>query len=337
MKITYVTIPAVAGVLDRERLRSMGEYTEYTDEELKQGGPEKLLADTEILLCGTQWIKPGFLDACPNVKLVVMRATGYNTVDVEDLKRRGITVCYNPLYGTIPVAQHAIALMLALSNRIPELSRGVREGRWSEIRPQPLTTLPMVELYGKTFGVIGFGRIGRQAARMASGFGMRILACDPFPTEEGRALAEYVPLDRLLAESDVISLHCSYTAENHHLINAARIAQMKDGVMILNVARGPLIDEAALAEALRSGKVRGAGLDVLEKEPPEEDCPLLSAPNCLITPHNSWMAPESRKRMADYMIDTAQAWLDGKPVNVLVSPEQTQSQGTGQGSPAHHN
>ena len=129
-----------------------------------------------------------------------------------------------------------------------------------------------------------------------------------------------MPLDCLLAESDVISLHCPLTAENHHLINAEQIARMKDGVMIINVSRGKLIDETALAKALRSGKVRAAGLDVLEQEPPTEDCPLLSAPNCILTPHVAWMAPESRKRMADCMIDTAEAWLKGKPINVLAAP-----------------
>ena len=321
MKITYVTIPEVAGVLDRARLRALGEYTEYTDEELRREGPEKLLADTEILMCGTQWIRPAFMDACPRVKLLVMRATGYNSVDLEDLKRRGITVCYNPLYGTIPVAQHAVALMLALSNRIPAFADGVKTVGWRAVKAQSMEPLTMTELTGKTFGVIGFGRIGRQAARLASAFGMRILAFDPSPTQEGRELAEYVPLDTLLAQSDVVSLHCALTAENRHLINAQRIAQMKDGAMLINVSRGPLIDEAALADALRSGKLRGAGLDVLEKEPPEADCPLLSAPNCIITPHIAWMAPDSRRRMADCMIDTAEAWLKGSPINVLVAPE----------------
>lgn len=320
MNITYVTIPEVAPVLDRERLSRLGNYKEYTDEDLKREGPEALLADTEILMCGTHWIKPALLDACPKVKLVVMRATGYNSVDLEDLKRRGITVCYNPLYATIPVAQHAIALMMALTNQIVGFSNGTRAGAWREVKAQSRSELSLMELRDKTFGVIGFGRIGREAARLASVFGMRIIAYDLFPTEEGRKLGEYVSLEELLAQADVISLHCTLTPENYHLIDERRIAQMKDGVIILNVSRGPLIDGAALAKALHAGKVRGAGLDVMEEEPPAEDDPLLSAPNCLITPHIAWMAPESRKRMADCMIDTAEAWLAGKPINVLVSP-----------------
>ena len=322
MKITYVTIPEVAPVLDRERLSQLGDYTEYTDEDLKREGPEALLADTEILMCGTHWIKPALLDACSKVKLVVMRATGYNSVDLEDLKRRGITVCYNPLYATIPVAQHAIALLLALTNQVTGFSNGVRAGEWRTVKGRSMSALSMMELPGKTLGVIGFGRIGREAARLASAFGMRIIAHDPFPTEEGRKLGTYVSLEELLAQSDVILLHSTLTAESYHLIDEERIAQMKDGVILINVSRGPLIDEAALAKALHSGKVRAAGLDVMEQEPPGKDCPLLTAPNCILTPHVAWMAPESRKRMADCMIDTAEAWLKGKPINVLVAPEK---------------
>lgn len=322
MKITYVTIPEIAPVLDRERLSRLGDYTEYTDEDLKREGPQALLADTEILMCGTHWIKPALLDACPKVKLVVMRATGYNSVDLEDLKRRRITVCYNPLYATIPVAQHAIALLLALTNQIPGFSNGTRAGSWKAVKGQSMSALSMMDLPGKTFGVIGFGRIGREAARLASAFGMRIIAYDPFPSEEGRKLGTYVSLEELLAQADVISLHSTLTAESRHLIDRKKIAQMKDGVILINVSRGPLIDEAALAEALRSGKVRAAGLDVLEQEPPAEDCPLLTAPNCLITPHIAWMPPESRKRMADCMIDTAEAWLKGRPINVLAAPKE---------------
>ena len=322
MRIIYVTIPAVAGVLDRERLRRLGDYTEYTDEDLEREGAAKLLAPAEILMCGTRWITPDLLDACPHLKLVVMRATGFNTVDLADAAMRGITLCFNPLYATIPVAQHAVALLLALTNQINGFADRVKAGGWSSAKATAMEDYPMMELRGKTLGIIGFGRIGRETDRLLAPFGMRVLACDPYPTEEGEALGEYVSLDTLLADSDVISLHCPLTPENHHLIDREKIARMKDGVVILNVSRGKLIDGDALAEALHSGKVRAAGLDVLEQEPPAMDCPLLTAPNCLITPHIAWMAPESRKRMADCMIDTAEAWLAGKPINVLVSPEQ---------------
>lgn len=321
MKIIYVTSTGVAGVLDRERLRRLGEYTEYSDADLEREGAIPLLKDAEILMCGTGWITPELIAACPRLKLVVMRATGFNTVDLSCVKGRDITICNNPLYATIPVAQHAAALLLSLTNLITAFDCDIRRDGWKAVKARSLQHYNMMELHGKTLGIIGFGRIGRETARLLRPFGMRVLACDPYPSESGRKLGEYVSMDRLLAESDVISLHCPLTAENHHLIDRKRIAQMKDGVMIVNVSRGKLIDETALAEALRTGKVRAAGLDVMEQEPPAEDSPLLTAPNCILTPHVAWMAPESRKRMADCMIDTAEAWLKGKPINVLVSPE----------------
>ena len=322
MKIVFVTNPPLADLIDRERLKGLGEYREVTEEEYRLQGPGTL-ADAEIILCGSQLVKKELFDACPKLKLVVIRAVGYNTVDLSCAAARGITVCNNPLYATVPVAQHAAALLLSLTNQIRGFSNEVLRGAWGPAKARSLGAFPMMELRGKTLGVIGFGRIGRETARILAPFGMQVLAHDPYPTEEGRALAEYVPLDDLLAGSDVISLNCPLTPENHHLIDRDKIARMKDGVMIINVSRGKLIDEQALAEALRSGKVRAAGLDVLENEPPADDCPLLSAPNCLITPHVAWSAPESRKRMADCMIDTAEAWMAGRPINVLTAPERT--------------
>ena len=322
MKIIYVTTPWVTGVLDRDRLRRLGDFTEYADEDLDREGPENLLAEAEILLCGTRWITPELLDACPKLKLVVMRAVGFNTVDMAGVSGRGITICNNPLYATVPVAQHAAALLLALTNQIKGFNDEVKGGSWNSVKARAMEQYPMMELCGKTLGVVGFGRIGQELARMLLPFGMRVLAYDPFPNEKGRALGEYVPLDTLLAESDVVSLHCPLTEENRHLIDGKKIARMKDGAVIINVSRGKLIEENSLAEALHSGKLRAAGLDVLEEEPPAADCPLFTVPNCLITPHVAWMAPESRKRMADCMIDTAEAWLKGKPINVLISPEK---------------
>lgn len=321
MRIIYVTSEGVAPVLDRERLRRLGDYTEYSDADLKREGAVPLLKDAEILMCGTNWITPELIAACPRLKLVVMRATGFNTVDLSCTAGRDITICNNPLYATVPVAQHAAALLLSLTNLITAFDGDIRKDGWKAVKDRSLQQYKMMELYGKTLGIIGFGRIGQEAARLLKPFGMRVLACDPYPNESGRALGEYVSLDTLLAEADVISLHCPLTEENHHLIDRERIAQMKDGAVIINVSRGKLIDEAALAEALHSGKVRAAGLDVMEQEPPA-DSPLLDAPNCILTPHVAWMAPESRKRMADCMIDTAEAWLAGRPINVLVSPEK---------------
>ena len=222
-----------------------------------------------------------------------------------------------PAYGTAAVAQFAIALLLEICMHVGDHAEAVQEGRWAACADFCFWDTPLIELDGMTMGIIGFGRIGRQVGRIARAMGMRVLAYSRTETEEGRAIAEYVPLDTLLAEADVVSLHCPLFPETAGIINRESIAKMKDGVILLNNARGQLVNEVDLVEALASGKVAAAGLDVVSTEPIKADNPLLKAPNCIITPHISWAPKESRRRIMDCTVENIRAFLNGKPVHVV--------------------
>lgn len=252
----------------------------------------------------------------PELQYIGVLATGYNVVDIAAARAQGIPVCNIPTYGTTAVAQFVMALLLELCHHVGDHSRSVKAGDWSRCPDFCYWNSPLIELAGKTFGVIGYGRIGRATARLAAAFGMEILAYDAHATGMDE-VARLVSLDELLERSDVISLHCPLFESNRGMINRASIARMKDGVLLINTSRGPLIDEAALAEALRTGKVAGAGLDVLETEPARPDNPLLAEPNCLITPHIAWAPKESRQRLMDIAVENLQAWLKGNPQNVV--------------------
>ncbi len=252
----------------------------------------------------------------PELQYIGVLATGYNVVDIAAARAQGIPVCNIPTYGTTAVAQFVMALLLELCHHVGDHSRSVKAGDWSRCPDFCYWNSPLIELAGKTFGVIGYGRIGRATARLAAAFGMEILAYDAHATGMDE-VARLVSLDELLERSDVISLHCPLFESNRGMINRASIARMKDGVLLINTSRGPLIDEAALAEALHTGKVAGAGLDVLETEPARPDNPLLAEPNCLITPHIAWAPKESRQRLMDIAVENLQAWLKGNPQNVV--------------------
>ena len=227
--------------------------------------------------------------ALPDLRYVGLLATGYNVVDVAAARARGIPVANVPLYGTASVAQHVFALLLELTQHVGRHAAGVRAGRWAASRDFCYAETPLLELAGLTFGVIGPGRIGSAAARIAEAFGMRVLTAG---RAEGRA-----GLERVLRAADVVSLHCPLTADTRHLINATTLEWMKPGAFLLNTSRGPLIDEAALAAALHAGRIAGAGLDVLSVEPPPANHPLFGAPNCLITPHQAWATRAARARL----------------------------------------
>ena len=246
-----------------------------------------------------------------------MLATGYNIVDVEAARARGIPVSNVPAYGTAAVAQFAIAMLLEICHHVAHHSETVHAGRWEQSPDWCYWDYPLIELQGKTMGIIGFGRIGQQTGRIAKAMGMNILATGSRPTDSGREIAEYVELDELLARSDVIALHCPLFPSTQGIISRENIAKMKDGVILLNNSRGPLIDEQALADALNSGKVYAAGLDVVSTEPIRGDNPLLKAKNCFITPHISWAPKESRQRIMDCTVENIKAFLDGEPVNVV--------------------
>ncbi len=317
MVISVIDIGLLGNMLDRDELRKLGEVREYTTPDVLKIGVLECLKDTEIVLGGFRLLTNDVMDQLPNLKLVVIPATGFDSFDVEHARKCGISVANNPDYGTAPVAQHAMALLLYLTNQISYYNSVLRSGDMMKMMRGMMGEAPLMELCNKTIGIVGFGRIGRNLGKMAAGFGMKVLAYDIFENDEGRKLAEYTTLDDLLARSDVVSLNCPSTKENKHIINADTIAKMKDGALLINDARGDLIDEKALAEALRSGKIRGAGLDVVEKEPATADNPLLDLPNCIITPHIAWSPIESRQRMADTMIETVRAFKDGHPINIV--------------------
>ena len=275
------------------------------------------LKDADILVGNKNTITGEIMDACPKLKFIAVQATGYNVIDTAAAKERGIPVSNVPTYGTMAVAQHTLALLLEITNMVGHHSDRVHAGRWSEGPDWCFWDSPLMELDGKTMGIIGFGKIGQQTARMAKAFGMNILAAGSRPTDEGRAIGDYVEMDELLAKSDVISLHCPLFPNTKGIICKENIDKMKDGVIILNSSRGPLVVEEDLADALRSGKVKAAAVDVVSVEPMESDNPLLTAPNCIITPHIAWAPKEARQRIMNTTAKNIEAFLNGAPINVV--------------------
>jgi glycerate dehydrogenase len=252
----------------------------------------------------------------PKLRYIGVLATGYDVVDVAAARARGITVTNIPAYGTRSVAQHAMALLLELSNHVGLHARQTSQGRWSEAQDWCYWNRPLTELDELTMGIVGYGAIGRTMAELARAFGMKVLASDQ-RCFEAQAGVRRVSLDELLTSSDVVSLHCPLTNETRAMINAQSLELMKPTAFLINTSRGPLIDELALDVALRSGKIAGAALDVLPAEPPPRDYPLLSAPNCLITPHQSWASKASRAGLLSTAGDNLRAFLAGSPVNVI--------------------
>ncbi|HQQ40567.1 MAG TPA: D-2-hydroxyacid dehydrogenase, partial [Clostridia bacterium] len=298
-----------------EALAALGETAVYdrtpADEILARIG------DAEATYTNKTPLTRETIQACPNLKFIGVLATGYNVVDVAAAKERGIPVCNVPTYGTAAVGQFAIAMLLEICHHVAHHSEAVHEGRWSGNIDWCFWDYPLIELEGKTMGVIGFGRIGQRTGEIAKALGMRVLAYDAYQNDAGKAIGTYVDLDTLLKESDVISLHCPLFPETKGIVNAASIAKMKNGVILLNNSRGPLIVEQDLADALNSGKVYAAGLDVVSEEPISPNNPLLSAKNCLITPHISWAPKESRARLMNIAVDNLSNWQNGKPTNVV--------------------
>jgi len=303
------------GDLSWEGLSVLGDATVYdrtpADEIVSRIG------DAEAIFTNKTPITRETLAACPNLRYIGVLATGYNVVDTVAAKERGIPVCNIPTYGTAAVGQFAIAMLLEICHHVAHHSDAVHEGRWSRNVDFCFWDYPLIELEGKTMGILGFGRIGQRTGEIAKALGMRVLAYDTHQNVAGRAIGTYVDLDTLLSESDVVSLHCPLFPETKGIINASSIAKMKDGVILLNNSRGPLIVEQDLADALNRGKVYAAGLDVVSEEPISPNNPLLFAKNCLITPHISWAPKESRKRLLDTAVDNLARWQAGAPANVV--------------------
>lgn len=302
------------GDLSWDAFEALGELTVYDDTPREKVAAR--MAGADAVLVNKTILSGDTLRASKGLRYVGLFSTGTNVVDLEAARRCGITVTNVPGYATNAVAQHTFALLLEICNRVGAQSASTRRGDWPR-RGWTYWDDPLTELCGKTFGVIGFGSIGRQSGRIASAFGMRVLAAGSRPSEEGRAIGEYTTLEDLLPRSDIVSLHCPLTPETENLISAATLAQMKPGAILLNTARGGLVVDADLAQALNSGKLAAAGLDVVSREPMREDNPLRSAPNCFITPHVAWVALETRRRLLEIAADNLRAFLADAPQNVV--------------------
>lgn len=311
----YVENP---GDLSWEPLEALGELKVY--DRCDHTKVVETIGDAKYVYTNKTPITRETLEKTPNIQFIGMLSTGYNVVDVEAAKELGITVSNIPTYGTNAVAQFAIALLLELCHHIGHHDKRVKEGTWSKSTDWCFWDYPLVELADKTMGIIGLGKIGQQTARIAQALGMKVLAYDAYKNMvlETETL-HYVELDELYEKADVVTLHCPLFETTKGMINKNSIAKMKDGVMIINNSRGPLIVEEDLLEALESGKVAGAGLDVLSIEPAPDDNVLMNAKNCIITPHISWAPKEARKRLMDTAIQNLREFIAGSPVNVVNS------------------
>lgn len=306
------------GDLSWSGFEQLGEITVYDRSKLVETELIERIGDAEIVLTNKTPLSKTVIDAAPNLKYIGVLATGYNVVDVEAAKEKGIVVTNIPTYGTEAVAQFTIALLLEMCHHIGEHSMSVKKGDWEKNADWCYWHYPLVELLNKTLGIIGYGRIGQQVAQIAKAFGMNVIAVDQqhaiHSTQED---VEFVTTDELFERSDVISLHCPLFPETQGMINAENIAKMKDGVMIVNSSRGPLINEADLAQALNAGKVGAAAVDVVSQEPITADNPLLTAKNMIITPHIAWATKEARSRLMAIAVENATAFIAGNPVNVV--------------------
>lgn len=304
------------GDLSWDELGKFGELTVY--DRTKAEDVVARIGDAEVVYTNKTPITRETLDACPNVKFISVLATGYNVVDVDAARERGIPVTNIPTYGTDAVSQFAIALLLEMCHHVGEHSEAVKNGEWTNNEDWTFWKHPLIELAGKTMGIIGFGRIGQGTGRIAQALGMKVVAYDAHKRPElVTDTCRYVELDELFSESDFISLHCPLFKETEGIINKDNIAKMKDGVKIINTSRGPLIVEEDLKNALNSGKVSGAGVDVVSTEPIKADNPLLQAKNIYITPHIAWAPKESRQRLMDIAVDNLRAYAEGSPINVV--------------------
>ncbi|MFG0250050.1 MAG: D-2-hydroxyacid dehydrogenase [Phycisphaeraceae bacterium JB051] len=306
------------GDLSWEKFASLGTFT--THDRTPRPDVVSRSVDADALLTNKTVISADVLAQLPKLKYIGVLATGYNVVDIDNAKARGITVTNVPAYSTHSVAQLATGLMLELASRVGAHDRAVHEGQWVNCNDFCFTVAPLTELYGKTLGLIGFGQIGLAFARIGIAMGMNVIAYNRSELTAERTdnlPIKQVTLDEVFSQSDVLSLHCPLTDDTKHIVNADRLATMKSTAFVLNTGRGPLVDAKALADALANGVIAGAGLDVLDCEPPAKDDPLLTAPNCVITPHIAWDTREARSRLIDIAYQNLKGYLDGKPQNVV--------------------
>ena len=302
------------GDVSWEEIAGFGELTVY--ERTAKNEVVSRIGDAEIVFLNKTPVDASVFEQCKNLRMIGVLATGYNIVDIAAAKAHGVTVCNVPGYSTGAVAQMTFALLLEMTQHVGEHSQAVHAGQWQRCPDFCFWNAPLTELAGKTLGIVGYGAIGQAVGNIAQAFGMRLLVTARHikPVPEG---AQFVTPEELLARSDIVSLHCPQTAENLHMIDAAALAKMKDGAILLNTARGGLIDEQAVADALKSGKLAGYGADVVSKEPIAADNPLLTAPNCYLTPHIAWAPKEARLRLHHIAAENLRAFLNGTPQNVV--------------------
>lgn len=304
------------GDLSWENLKKQGELTVYDRTSVSE--IVERAKDADVLFTNKVPLRADTLEQLPKLRYIGVLATGYNIIDVEVARQRGIAVTNVPGYGTNSVVQLTFALLLALCQRVQRHSDSVSKGKWSQSPDFCFWEYPLLELSGKTMGIIGFGDIGQQVADVASAFGMKVLGYSRTQTDQShRPNFSWAGLDALLQQADVVSIHCPLTPQTNGLIHAGTLAKMKPSAFLLNTARGPIIVEEDLAEALKQGQLAGAGLDVLSTEPPPADHPLFGIENCLITPHIAWATREARSRMMVSVVANLTAYLQGQPVNVV--------------------
>lgn len=305
------------GDLNYSCFDQFGDVTIYDQTDSEAQAIERI-GDGEIILVVNKFpVTETLLAACPSIKLICVTATGYNIVDCEACRRRGILVTNVPTYGTAAVAQFTLALLLEMCHRIGLHNHSVHQGDWTRAENFCYWLTPQMELAGKTIGIIGFGRIGQAVAKLCKAFDMKILAYSRTEYPEFSDLVTYTDLDSLLRNSDIVSLHCPLFPQTEKMINAQSLAKMKDGAMLINTSRGGLVEESALVQALESGKLRYAAVDVVSAEPMKADNPLLKTRRCIITPHIAWAPVESRQRLLNTVVENIRAYLAGTPQNVV--------------------
>lgn len=303
------------GDLDWSPLTRLGACALYDRTEADQ--VIQRAAEADIIITNKVMFSRPHFEQLPKLRYLGVTATGYDIVDVEAAKAFNIVVTNVPAYSTTSVAQLTFALLLEITHQVGAHSAGVRQGKWSQSKDFAYWDYPLIELHERTLGIIGFGRIGRAVAKIAMALGMNVLVYDANPPASTQEVIVCSTVEEIFAQSDVVTLHCPLTPQTHQLVNAARLALMRPHAILLNTSRGPLVDEEALARALHSGKIAAAGLDVLSQEPPPVDHPLLTAPNCLITPHIAWATRAARQRLLEIAADNIAAFLAGQPRNVV--------------------
>ena len=306
------------GDLSWDGFKELGELTVYD-----RTAPEDVLErakGAQVILTNKVLITAELMDQLPELRYIGVLATGYNVVDIPAARRHGIVVTNIPAYSTMSVAQMVMAHMLNITNQVALHSEAVKQGEWQHNKDFSFSLTPLIELDGKTLGIVGLGNTGTATALIAQRFGMRILAYSSKSSEalQQMGIEKAESYEQLFREADVLSLHCPLTEETHHLVNTERLSWMKPTAILINTGRGPLVDEAALAAALNEGRIMAAGVDVLEEEPPRKGSPLITARNCYITPHIAWATKAARTRLLNIALENIRAFLNGKPQNVVL-------------------